>query len=75
MSKNSQLQIKFTGPYKKACNTTDSKNRLPNHYEIRTIFRTFQAENRGIFRNSQLQIKFTGSYKKNVVFVQVDIGI
>ena len=26
--------------------------------------KTFQAENRGIFKSSQLQINFTGSYKK-----------
>ncbi len=45
-------------------NTTDSENRLTNHYKVRTMLRTFQTETRGIFKNSQLQIKFTGSYKK-----------
>ncbi len=38
--------------------TTDNKKRVPKHLESKNNLRTFQAENREIFKNSQLQIKF-----------------
>ena len=45
---------------------TDSKNRLPKHYESNNNLRTFQAENIKILKNRQLQTNFTDSYRKRV---------
>ena len=41
--------------------------RLPNKCKSKKNLRTFQPENRGIFKNSQLQINFTGSDKKECI--------
>ncbi len=46
-----------TSDGEKSQNSTksESEKRLPNHYKVRSIQKTFQAENRGISKNSKLQ--------------------